>query len=64
LMDSTTSSKVKTSKREGIKACSLFRSTSGVEGRVGALRWGLGILTNKSITQINIHKLNKKLFNA
>jgi len=33
-----------------MEACSLARNTWGVEGRVGVLGWGLGRLTNDSIT--------------
>ncbi len=39
LMDSTSSPKVKTVKREGVGARSLARNTSGVEGRAGAPIW-------------------------
>jgi hypothetical protein len=41
LMDSTMSPKVKTSEGEEIGACSLAHSTSGVEGHVVILEWGL-----------------------
>ncbi len=43
---------------------SLVCSTSGVKGRVGAPRWGLGRLTSNSITHMDLHKLNNKLVNA
>jgi hypothetical protein len=42
----------------------LVCSTSGVKGRVGAPRWGLGRLTSNSITHMDLHKLNNKLVNA
>jgi hypothetical protein len=64
LMDPTVSPKMKTTKGEGIGACSLTHNTSGVEGRVGALRWGLGRLTSKSITHTDLHKPNNKLINV
>jgi len=48
-MDSTASPKVTTTEGEGIGAHSLAHNTSKVEGRVGALKWGLGILTSQSI---------------
>jgi hypothetical protein len=32
--------------KQGVGALSLARSTSGVEGRAGAPRWGLGRVTN------------------
>jgi hypothetical protein len=35
----TTSPKVKTTKGEGVKVCSLARNISKVKGRAGALRW-------------------------
>jgi hypothetical protein len=38
LMDSTTNPKVKIVKGKGVGACSLAHRTSGVEGRVGALK--------------------------
>jgi hypothetical protein len=38
-MDLITNPKVKTTKGEGVRACFLAHSTSGVEGRVGVLRW-------------------------
>jgi hypothetical protein len=60
-MDSIASPKMKTSKREGVGARSLAHNISGVEGRVGALGWGVGRLTSKSITHMDLHKLNNKL---
>jgi len=44
-----------------VALCSLTYNTSGVEGRAGVLRWGLGRLTNKSITYMDLHKPNNKL---
>jgi len=38
-MDSTTNPKEKTMEKERVTACALTHSTSGVEGRVRALRW-------------------------
>jgi hypothetical protein len=49
-------------KKVGI--CFLAYSTSRVEGRAGAPRWGLGQMTSRSITHINLHKPNNKLVNA
>jgi len=43
---------------------SLACNTLGVEGRTGALGWGLGRMTNRSIIHKNLHKLNNKLVNA
>jgi hypothetical protein len=43
---------------------SLARSTSRVEGRARASKWGLGRLISNSITHINMHKPNHKLVNA
>jgi hypothetical protein len=63
-MDSTESLKEKITKGEGIATHSLAHNTSGVEGCVGALRWGLRRLTSKSITHMNMHKPNNKLINA
>jgi len=62
-MDSTTSPKVITAKG-GVGARSLIPNTSGVKGRVGAPKWGIGRLTSKSITHTNLHKPNNKLVNA
>jgi hypothetical protein len=39
-------------------------STSKVKGRAGAPEWGLGRLTNNSITQTDLHKPNNKLVSA
>jgi hypothetical protein len=58
------SPKVHTTKREGIGACSLAYSTLGVKGHAGIPRWGLGILTNNSITHTNLQKPNNKLISA
>jgi len=38
-MDSTTSPKVKTTRREGVEAHSLAHTTLGVNGRVGTSGW-------------------------
>jgi hypothetical protein len=48
-MDSTSSPKMKIMKEKGIGACSLARSTSGVEGHAGAPRSGLGRLTSNQL---------------
>ncbi len=63
-MDSIVSPKVKTTEGEGVGPRSLARSTLGVEGRVEAPGWGLGIMTSKSITHTDLHKSNNKLVNA
>jgi len=42
----------------GVRACSLARSISRVEGEVGAPRWGLGRLTSKSITHTCLAQTN------
>jgi hypothetical protein len=63
-MDSTASPKVKTIEGEEVGACSLARSTLGVEGCARALGWGLGKLTSKSIIHADLHKPNNKLGNA
>jgi len=60
LMDSTTSLKEKTTER-GVGAHSLTHNIFGVEGHARAPKWGLGRLTNKSITHMDPHKPNKKL---
>jgi hypothetical protein len=36
----------------------------GVEGRVGALKWGLERATNESIIHMDLQKPNNKLVNA
>jgi hypothetical protein len=36
----------------------------GVEGHVKTPRWGLGIMTSKSIIHTDLHKLNNKLVSA
>jgi hypothetical protein len=64
VMDSTMSPKVKIMEGEGVGACSLVHNTLGVEGRVGASRWGLGRLISTSITPTNLHKPNNKLVSA
>jgi hypothetical protein len=64
LMDSNANSMLKTMEVEGVGVRSLARNTSGVEGRARALRWGLGKMTSKSITHMDLHKPNNKLVNA
>jgi hypothetical protein len=56
LMDSIVSLKVKKAKGKGVGARSLACSTSGVEGHVGASKWGLGRLTINSITYMDLYK--------
>jgi len=41
-----------------VVARSLARSTLGVERCAGAPRWGLGKVTSKSITHMDMHKPN------
>jgi len=55
---------VNTTEELGVGVCSLVRSTSGVKGHVGALGYGLGRVTSKSITHTNLHKPNNKLVSA
>jgi len=63
LMDLTASPKVKTFE-EGIVVRCLAHNTSRVEGRAGALGWGVRRLASNSITHMDLHKLNHKLVNA
>jgi hypothetical protein len=60
LKDSNASFKVKTTKEEIIGVHFLTQSTSEVEGRAGALGWGLGKMTSRSIIHIDLHELNNK----
>ncbi len=64
LMDSTVNPKMKTTEGERVGACPLACSTLGVERRVGAMGWGLGRLTSKSIIHTNLHKPNDKLLSV
>jgi hypothetical protein len=64
LMDSTASPKMKTTEGEGVGTHSLACNTLKVKGRAGTLGWGLRRLTSKSITHMDLHKLNDKLVNA
>jgi hypothetical protein len=63
-IDSTTSPKVKTSEKQGVGAYSLGHNTLRVEGHAGALGWGLGRVTSRSIIHMALHKPNNKLTNA
>ncbi len=63
-MDSTMSLKVKIMEGNRVGARSLAHNTLGVKGCVGASGWGLGRLTSKSITHMDLHKPNNKLVNA
>jgi len=58
------SPKVTTVEKEGVRARSLAHSTSKVKGCAGALGWGLGRLTSKSIFHMDLHKPNNKLLSA
>jgi hypothetical protein len=64
LINSIVNPNVKTTKKEGTRVRSLIRSTSGVEGHVEALGWGLGQMTSGSIIHMNLHKPNNKLVSA
>jgi hypothetical protein len=55
-MDSIASPKVTTTEKEGIGARFLIHNILGVEECVGALGWGLGRLTSKSITYTDLQK--------
>jgi hypothetical protein len=59
LIDSNANPKVKTME-EGVGACSLTCSISGVKGHARALRWGLERVTSGSIIHTNVHKPNNK----
>jgi hypothetical protein len=63
LMDLIATLKVKTMERR-IGTRSLTHNTLGVKGCVGALGWGLGRMTSKSITHTDLHKPNNKLVSA
>jgi hypothetical protein len=63
-MDSIMNPKVMTVEGKGVRARSLARNISVVEGRAGVSRWGLGRLRSKSITYTDLHKPNNKLVNA
>ncbi len=47
-----------------MEAHSIACRTLGVEGCVGTSRWELGKMTSKSITRMDLHKLNNKLVSA
>ncbi len=49
---------------KGVGICSLTYSTLGVEGCLGAPRWGLGKVTSGSFIHMDLQKLNNKLVNA
>jgi len=57
-------SKVKTMEGWKVGVHSLAHSTSGVEGCVGALGWGLGQMTSMLIIHMDLHKPNNKLVSA
>jgi hypothetical protein len=63
-MDSIVNPKVKTTEEEGIGVHSLAHNISGVEGCAGVPKSGLGRLTRKSITHMDLHKPNNKLVNS
>jgi hypothetical protein len=52
---------VKTIEGKKVRLLSLTCNTLGVEGRVGAPRWGLRRVTSKSITHTDLHEPNNKL---
>ncbi len=64
LIDSIASPKVKITELEGVEVCFLTCSILGVEGRAGALGWGLGRVTSGSIIHMDLHKPNNKLVSA
>jgi hypothetical protein len=56
--------KWKQQKEKGVEVRYLIRSTSRVEGRAKAPKWGLGWMLSGSIIHTNLHNPNNKLFNA
>jgi hypothetical protein len=64
LMDLTANPKAKIVEEEGVGERSLARSTLGVKRCVGALGWGLGRFTSKSITHMDLHNPHNKLVSA
>jgi hypothetical protein len=50
--------------KEGGGVRSLTRSTSGVEGHVGVLGWGLRQLISGSIIHTDVHKPKNKMVSA
>jgi hypothetical protein len=64
LMDSIVSPKVKTTKKEKVRAHSLACNTSRLERRAKVLGSGLGRLTSNSTTHMDLHKPNNKLINV
>jgi hypothetical protein len=62
-MDSTASSKVKTTKGEGVGAL-LDSQHFGGRGVCLSSEMGLGRLTSNSIIHTNLHKPNNKLVNV
>jgi len=63
-MDLIVSPKVKIMEGQGIRTRSLIHSTLRVEGRARGLGCGLGRLTSKSITHMDLHKPKNKLVSA
>jgi hypothetical protein len=64
LMDSIVSPKVEDNKKRRSWGALLVCNISRVKGCVGALKWGLGRLTSKSIIHMDLHKPNNKLVNV
>jgi hypothetical protein len=59
-IDSTTSSKMKTTEGQEVGARSIVHNTLGVEGCAKASGWGLGWVTHGSIIHMALHKPNNK----
>jgi hypothetical protein len=53
LKDSNANQKVETTEKKGVGVRSLTCNTLRVEGHAGALGWGLGRVTSKSIIHTN-----------
>jgi hypothetical protein len=64
LVGSTTNLNVKITKGEGVGHVLWLAVLWGVEGCVGALKWGLERVTSNSIIHMDLHKPNNKLVNA
>ncbi len=63
-MDSTMSLKVKTTEGERVGVHTLACNTLEVKGCARAPGWGLGRVTNNSITHTDLHELNNKFVSA